>query len=75
MFNLLSSCSRDWTLPLSRVVICLFDTCNLIFSSINLENGLKKHAWNVARIKHGFAELVVILFTTKLTNSYVMVLL
>ena len=36
--------------------------CNLIFSSLKLENGLKKHVWNVARIKYEFVELVVILF-------------
>ena len=45
-----------------------YNTCNLIFSSLKLENGLKKHVRNVARIKHGFVELVVILFT--LNASY-----
>ena len=35
----------------------------LNFFIIKLENGLKKHVRNVARIKHGFVELVVILFT------------
>ena len=34
-------------------------TCNLNFSSPKLENGLKKHIWNVTRIKYGFVELVV----------------
>ena len=38
------------------------NTCNLIFSSLKLENGLKKHVRNVARIKYEFVELVVILF-------------
>ena len=41
----------DWAFP-----------CNLIFSSLKLENGQKKHVRNVARIKYGFVELVVILF-------------
>ena len=36
--------------------------CNVIFSSLKLGNGLKKYVWNVARIKYGFVELVVILF-------------
>ena len=36
---------------------------NLIFSSLKLENGLKKHVRNVARIKYEFVELVVILVT------------
>ena len=46
-----------------------YNTCNLIFfSSLKLGNGLTKHVRNVARIKHGFAELVVILFT--LNASY-----
>ena len=36
--------------------------CNLIFSSLKLENGPKKHIRNVARIKYEFVELVVILF-------------
>ena len=31
-----------------------------------LKNGLKKRIQNVARIKHGFVELVVILFTLSL---------
>ena len=35
----------------------------ITFSSLKLENGLKKHVRNVARIKYGFFELVVILFT------------
>ena len=36
---------------------------NLIFSSLKLENGLKKYVWNVTRMKYEFVELVVILFT------------
>ena len=28
-------------------------TCNLIFSSSKLENGLKKHAKSITRIKYG----------------------
>ena len=39
------------------------NTCNLFFSSLKLENGLKKHVRIFARIKYGFVELVVILFT------------
>ena len=39
-----------------------------IFSSLKLKNRLKKHAQNVARIKQGFVELVVIRFTL---NKYV----
>ena len=35
----------------------------VIFSSLKLENGLKKHIRNVARINYGFAELVVIILT------------
>ena len=35
--------------------------CNSIFSLLKLENGLKKHVGNVATIKYGFVELVVIL--------------
>ena len=35
------------------------------FSLLKLENGLKKYVRNVAKIKHGFAESVVILFTCK----------
>ena len=34
-------------------------------SSLKLENRLKKHVQNVARIKYGFIELVVILFTLR----------
>ena len=34
----------------------------LIFSSLKLENELKKDVRNVARIKYGFVEIVVILF-------------
>ena len=35
--------------------------CNLIFSSLKLENGLRKHVRNVARIKYRLFEIVVIL--------------
>ena len=38
---------------------------------MQLENGLKKHIRNVARIKHGFVELVVILFTLNTRRDYV----
>ena len=41
------------------------------FSSLNLENGLKKHVQNVARIKRGFVELVLILFTLNTGCDYV----
>ena len=39
------------------------NTCKLIFSSLELENGLKKHVGNVTWIKYGFVELVLILFS------------
>ena len=39
------------------------NNCNLFFSSLKPENGLKKQVQNVTRIKHGFVELVVILCT------------
>ena len=43
--------------------------CNLNFSSIKLENGLKKHVQNVARIKYGFAEFFLSLFLNFLPKS------
>ena len=46
----------------------LIVTLVTIFSSLKLKNRLKKHAQNVARIKQGFVELVVIRFTL---NKYV----
>ena len=53
-------------------IIVSFDsfivTLVIIFSSLKLKNRLKKHAQNTARIKQGFAELVVIRFTL---NKYV----
>ena len=55
-FNLLPSWLWDWTLPLSPVVI------QLIFSSLKLENGLKKHVRSVIEIKYGFVKLAVIFF-------------
>ena len=42
--------------------------CNLTFSSLKLENGLKKHVRNVANKKSGFVKLVVILFTLKMVD-------
>ena len=50
-------------LNITIVTSCDYNPCNLISSSLKLENGLKKHFQNVARIKYGFVELVVILFT------------
>ena len=47
------------------------NTCNLIFLSLKLENGLKKHVRNVARMKHGFVELFVILFALNTRCDYV----
>ena len=41
------------------------------FSSLKFQNGLKKHVRNIARIKHGFVELVVILFTLNTRCDYV----
>ena len=38
--------------------------CSSIFSSLKLENGLKKHVRNFVRRKYGFAELIVILNLT-----------
>ena len=38
-----------------------FINLKLNFLIIKFENGLKKHVRNVARINHGFVELVVIL--------------
>ena len=43
---------------------------NKLNSSIKLENGPKKHVQNVARIKYGFVELVVILFLLIQGESY-----
>ena len=37
-------------------------SCNLIFSSLKLENELNKHVQNFSRMKYGFAELVMMLF-------------
>ena len=41
------------------------NTCTLMFSSLNHKNGLKKHVWNITKIKYIFVKLVVIflLFT------------
>ena len=47
------------------------NTCKVIFSSLKLENGLKKHVRNVTRIKCGFVELDVILFTFNTRCDYV----
>ena len=52
-----------------RLNIAIITSCDslivilvtLFFFIIKLENGLKKHVRNVARIKHGFVELVMIL--------------
>ena len=38
---------------------------------MKLENGLKKQVRNVARIKHGFVELVVVVFTLNTSYDYV----
>ena len=48
-----------------KLNIIIITSCDSLFTIfiIKLENGLKKHFRNVARIKHGFVELVVILFT------------
>ena len=49
------------------------DTCTLIFSSLKLENWLKKNARNAAQIKHGFAKLVLIFCLLNfLSNLYVL---
>ena len=44
------------------------NTCNWIFSSLMLENGLKKHVQIVVRIKHEFVKLVVILFILNISE-------
>ena len=43
-------------ITITRVVIGLLQYLYLNFLIIKLENGLKKHVRNVARIKHGFVE-------------------
>ena len=43
-----------------HITYCI--TCNLIFLSLKLENGLKKHVRNVAEIKYGIVKLVLIFF-------------
>ena len=63
LFNLLSSWSWDWTLPLLQLWLAYCNTCTLIFLSLKLENGMKKHVRNVFEIKYGFVKLVVIFFT------------
>ena len=45
--------------------------CNLLFSSLEHENRLKKRVRNVAKIKYGFVESVVILFTYIARCDYV----
>ena len=47
------------------------NTCNLCFSSLKFENGLKKHARNVARTKYGFIKLVASLFILNTRCDYV----
>ena len=58
---------RRWNITVatsygSLIVIFAY---NFVFSSLKLENGLKKYVRNVAEMKHGFVKLVVIflLFT------------
>ena len=62
LFNLLSSWSWDWTLPLLQLWLAYCNTCTLIFLSLKLESGMKKHVRNVFEIKYGFVKLVVIFF-------------
>ena len=47
------------------------NTCNLILSSLKLENKLKKHVRNVAETKYGFAKLFAILFSLRKRCDYV----
>ena len=42
------------------------NTCNLICSSLKLENGVKKHVRNVAKMKHGFVLLFFLLWIQEL---------
>ena len=62
-----------------KLNITIVTSCDLLivtlvtsfFSSLKLENGLKKHVRNVAIITYGFAELVGILFTFNTRCDYV----
>ena len=51
-----------FVMRLNITIVTSCDPCNLTFSLLKLENGLKKHIQNVAKIKYGFVELVVIHF-------------
>ena len=56
-------CSIDllcYKIEKDHITYCI--TCNLIFLSLKLENGLKKHVRNVAEIKYGIVKLVLIFF-------------
>ena len=55
-----------------KLNIIIITSCDSLFTIfiIKLENGLKKHFRNVDRIKHGFVELVVILFTLNTRCDY-----
>ena len=61
-------CAVQFTFFLVEVEQYHCNPCNLIFSSLKLENGLKKH---VARIKYGSVELVVFLFSFNTRCYYV----
>ena len=56
-----------------KLNIIIITSCDSLFTIfvIKLENGLKKRVQNVARIKRGFVELVVILFTLNTRCDYV----
>ena len=62
LFNLFSSWSWDWTLPLSWVVVRFCNTCSLIFSLLKLEHGPKKHVQNVTGIKYESVRFFVIFY-------------
>ena len=54
LFDLFSSCSWDWTLWLSWVMIVYCSTCILTFSPLKPKNRLKKEKRNVSEIKYEF---------------------
>lgn len=74
LINLFSSCSHttEGLITIVTRVVLFFSILAPFFSPLMLQNGLKKHVRNIARIKYGFAKLVVIIFTSNMLNSMVM---
>ena len=58
-------------MKLNTTIVMSCDLLVLIFSSLKLENGMKKQVWNVARIKYQLVKLAVILFTFNIRYDYV----